>query len=648
MWPKDCTGLPRVAGSTSVAECGRLAWWLGADNEVRCEVAMSYSKFFKSPGSTVLLLAFSVPADRASFFKKRNIPGKPIRLRLIEVFLFLLSILGATDAIAKPTEQVASLQSARTACPGPSDYAEIWTAEDLLQITEDMLANNSPALKYRQCADITLPADGIFPLGRTSDGRYATGGFQGEYLGQGHRISGIRPDSDYTGVFGLFVELRGATISQLELNDAHFVGNNRAGILASAIQNSHIQDLSIAESSLRTTNTEGGAIAGTIIGSSLQNVSVSATIGASGGLAGTITSSSIEDIRVQVTRDSNSALFRFGGISDSFAGSFAERVAIQLNAQDAVGLQLLSGFANEVRQSQLQDIIVSDSYFPYASSKAAGIATNATFGTLIERARVNASLSADWQVGGIVARSEGSTVRDSLFTGTLQSHWSSGGIVGSGSAGGAGGLIPTVIERCAIRNANLIGRGPVGGIAGELYSYAPAQSSVVDSYALASIYNDGVSNEYTNLGGISGLPLGSRLSRVLFSGPVDGGEYVGGITGATYTEADIQSAFFNSDFLSLDNGAGTPASQTNMTQDASLYADFDLLQVWRFTPGSFPDLRSIQLLRIDINQDFAISVEDIFAFLGLYFSASLEADFSGDGDINAADIFAYLSVWFGA
>jgi hypothetical protein len=49
----------------------------------------------------------------------------------------------------------------------------------------------------------------------------------------------------------------------------------------------------------------------------------------------------------------------------------------------------------------------------------------------------------------------------------------------------------------------------------------------------------------------------------------------------------------------------------------------------------------------DVNEDGLYSVQDIFDYLGLFFSGEARADINGDGENTVQDIFDMLSCWFG-
>lgn len=48
----------------------------------------------------------------------------------------------------------------------------------------------------------------------------------------------------------------------------------------------------------------------------------------------------------------------------------------------------------------------------------------------------------------------------------------------------------------------------------------------------------------------------------------------------------------------------------------------------------------------DVDRDGAVTVPDIFSFLGLWFAGDPRADIDGDAGIGVPDIFSYLSLWF--
>ena len=163
---------------------------------------------------------------------------------------FLSCLLGISEATAKPA--VVQLEDLRITCAGPAEYTQVWNAEDLRQITEDMLANNSPNLKYRQCADIELPAEGFLPIGYYPEVPFDAQGFKGEYLGQGFRISGHRPPAGFAGDFGLFRRLDGARISNLRIIGSQYFGPAAvAGALAGTINDGTIlEGITISEAAI--------------------------------------------------------------------------------------------------------------------------------------------------------------------------------------------------------------------------------------------------------------------------------------------------------------------------------------------------------------------------------------------------------------
>lgn len=60
---------------------------------------------------------------------------------------------------------------------------------------------------------------------------------------------------------------------------------------------------------------------------------------------------------------------------------------------------------------------------------------------------------------------------------------------------------------------------------------------------------------------------------------------------------------------------------------------------------SIPD-SCTRLCPADVNGDASVSVQDIFDFLSIWFSAIPAADFNASGDVSVQDIFDFLGAWF--
>lgn len=542
------------------------------------------------------------------------------------------------------------IAEAKSLCPGPEDYREVWSSADLAAITDDMRANNSPALRYRQCTDITLPADGFLPIGYRPDGMVVSGGFKGEYLGQGFSIIGHTAPAGFTGRFGLFKELDGARVSNLRLRNSHHQGVTQTGTLASVIQDSFLDNITISDAHIGSLSPDTGLLAGIVTGSVLTGIQIHGTVGALAGMSRTISESSLARIDLEVRRDPVDPRHHFSGLADNLHRTSVHSIKVQLDAHDSSGLEDIAGAVREASESTLSQVLVTRSRLPVAGNRIAGVIVKATAGTVIERARVYAQLDGDWLVGGIVARAEGATIRDCLFEGSLESTELAGGIVASASVGlREGELYGTTIERCSVRNTSITGSAQVGGVAGVLYS---AASAVVPSVIRDCMVQAALSHGptlYAELGGIVASPDPVSIRSVIFSGTIAHSPYTfsGPIVAFSSSQNPEIQGIYNQDLLEASNGYGTPASDFEMRQSSALYDAFNLQQTWRFTPGAYPQLRSIRALRTDVSEDLETTAQDLFAFLSLYFAGSAAADFHEDGVLSAIDIFEFLSAWFG-
>ncbi len=205
--------------------------------------------------------------------------------------IFIISNVQASDAGSYRVEvsnQAGSVMSAPAtliynSVSGGGDLIEIWTAEDLYNVRDDLEGS------YILMADIDLSD--------TYGANYDEGGgwkpirrgehvFEGIFDGNGHTISGLyinRPDEYYIGLFAYFTEE--AEVFNLKLIDVNVVGNESVGGLVG------YSDGSISQVGVtgRVSGTDhAGGLVGTNdgdISSSYANVNVTSGY-SGGGLAG--------------------------------------------------------------------------------------------------------------------------------------------------------------------------------------------------------------------------------------------------------------------------------------------------------------------------------------------------------------------------
>ena len=96
-----------------------------------------------------------------------------------------------------------------------------------------------------------------------------------------------------------------------------------------------------------------------------------------------------------------------------------------------------------------------------------------------------------------------------------------------------------------------------------------------------------------------------------------------------------------------DNTCGTNASASFNAAAGATY----LIRVFGLnghnpTSGHGVLNLAMNCCRADFNQMGGLSVQDIFDFLGAYFSGDLAADFNGVGGLSVQDIFDFLEAYF--
>jgi hypothetical protein len=147
---------------------------------------------------------------------------------------------------------------------------------------------------------------------------------------------------------------------------------------------------------------------------------------------------------------------------------------------------------------------------------------------------VNATMTGDKYVGGLVGRNEG-TVTTSYFTGNVTGRSSVGGLVGSSYG--------TVSNSYSSGKVN--GGGGVGGLVG--YNY---YGTVSNSYFTGNVTGD----PFAFVGGLLGYNKGGTVNNSYSSGGVDGIYAVGGLVGAN--EGNVSDSYSTGSVTGDENVGG--------------------------------------------------------------------------------------------
>lgn len=357
------------------------------------------------------------------------------------------------------------------------------------------------------------PGNGWLPIGTYSQP------FQGKFLGNGKKITGVfinRSTTEYVGFFGY---VKNATISNLTIEGSTVKGGSMTGSLAGKLYNSTISNIQLALNVQGTDRT--GGISGEIIASSsLTSVNHTGTIYCSGTQSGGIAS-----------------YLKSSTISNCSHGG-------NVNGTDKVGG--IVGVANEntsIKSSSFEgNITATDSYCGAIVGYV--MAGNTTISQCVANGIVNGTSS----VGGIVGHSEANELKitNCKSTGNINGTSNLGGIIGNNSSQTTvsktyhdgkiiatgdyvGGLIGKTTNKYIIT-----GSGHIGDIEGRSYisggigqslktettttyttdkNYSQANNTIecmlIDSYAVGNITSTG-----NDVGGLFGYSKSYLIENV--------------------------------------------------------------------------------------------------------------------------------------
>jgi len=173
---------------------------------------------------------------------------------------------------------------------------------------------------------------------------------------------------------------------------------------------------------------------------------------------------------------------------------------------------------------------------------------------------VNATVTGDKYVGGLVGRNEG-TVTTSYFTGNVTGRSPVGGLVGSSYG--------TVSNSYSSGKVN--GGGGVGGLVG--YNY---YGTVSNSYFTGNVTGD----PFAFVGGLLGYNKGGTVNNSYSSGGVDGIYAVGGLVGAN--EGNVSNSFWDTETSGQATSDGGTGKNTTGMQDILTFlgAGWDIIVVY--------------------------------------------------------------------
>lgn len=249
------------------------------------------------------------------------------------------------------------------------------------------------AVKYNMAGDFTLENDidmtgvDFTPIG--IEGNTSVAKFTGTFDGKGHIIKGLKYDNADKGEVGLFSQTENATITNLGIEGAHFVGNaNVGGIVGRmyggvtancATLNSYIEGRDhVASITGEINNTQDGE---TYNGGTVSNCFSDAVVKSreyqAGGIVGTITCGTVENNLFTGTVDDR-------GCATGMVALVDRNDAPSIIHNNVVAASHLYGEVHRIvntagrDKAQLENNYVLETTYCGANAKNAGVMENAT------------------------------------------------------------------------------------------------------------------------------------------------------------------------------------------------------------------------------------------------------------------------------
>lgn len=249
------------------------------------------------------------------------------------------------------------------------------------------------AVKYNMAGDFTLENDidmtgvDFTPIG--IEGNSSVAKFTGTFDGKGHIIKGLKYDNADKGEVGLFSQTENATITNLGIEGAHFVGNaNVGGIVGRmyggvtancATLNSYIEGRDhVASIAGEINNTQDGE---TYNGGSVSNCFSDAVVKSrqyqAGGIVGTITCGTVENNLFTGTVDDKERTTGMVALVDrNDAPSIIRNNVVAASHLYGDVLRIVNTAGRD--KAQLENNYVLETTYCGANAKNAGVMENAT------------------------------------------------------------------------------------------------------------------------------------------------------------------------------------------------------------------------------------------------------------------------------
>ncbi|MGD9639100.1 MAG: GLUG motif-containing protein [Alphaproteobacteria bacterium] len=432
---------------------------------------------------------------------------------------------------------------------------------------------------------------GFVPVGGSSTP------FTGKFDGKGYKITGLYFNRSGTSYQGLFGYLSGATVENVGLESLYIRGDDYIGGLAGYLKNSTVNnsyvvgnivaddyiggfggvaqnsDISSCYSQGAVTSSGGSNdFAGGLIGKIYEGSSIIGSYSSStmkgvnylGGLVSYATDSTVTNSYAtgNIGTSSSKAGFYSGGLI-----GYTSNVTI--NNSNATGIIYADDYIGGLVGSAVTTTI-KESYATGAVTSIGGgeidcagglVGQLYTSSSIINSYATGAVSGTGFRIGGLVGRTDSSSISGSHATGNVRGDDYFGGLVGEAQK-------TSITNSYATGNLTCTGSGDdyAGGLVGKI-SNSP--SSISGSYATGSItcsgfydgglagmaYNTTITNSYATgnvraddfLGGLVGEISGTTISGSYAEGSItcsgSGEDKAGGLVGKIYNGASITNSF---------------------------------------------------------------------------------------------------------
>ena len=250
-----------------------------------------------------------------------------------------------------------------------------------------------------------------------------------------------------------------------------------------------------------------------------------------------------------------------------------------------------------------QGFTINGLYINRPSTIYAGLFGRIANSTISNLGVTDVNITAYANVGGLVGRSDGSSVQNSYSTGSVSGINTIGGLVGyilsssimqnsystcsvSASSGNIGGLVGynhgSTVQN-SYSTGSVSGYNYIGGFVG----YIETGAMVRNSYSTGSVSGN------NHIGGFVGRSYSGTIQNSYSAGFVSGSGDVGGLLGSSGGSAPVTNSFWDKETSNQSNSAGGTDKTTSEMKDWATFTNtltLGLTSAWDFVTNPYDDV----------------------------------------------------------